>query len=115
MKSDDELKQLARDIHAGHVFTSNHVPFPIETGPDAAWASEVQMIFMPLRLADQKALDEMKALDVRLFYEYLDKAGPRSINGYPQFMSMGIVTGEEWPKLQTYLRALSASDPLAGM
>jgi hypothetical protein len=113
-RSDDELKKLARDIHAGYVFSDRDIPYPKGIGPDETWVADVRMVFMPLALADQEHLDQLQALDVRLIYEYLDKAGPRSINGYPSFMSMNIVTGEEWPRLSTYLRALDeAPDPLA--
>lgn len=36
--------------------------------------------------------------DIGLIYEYLDKAGPRSINGYPIFFSMRIMHRDDWAR-----------------
>lgn len=117
MKTDDELKQLARDIHAGLVFTSDDVRVP-QDAPEHVRAeiaaTSLRMIFLPLALADQPMLDHLAAQKPKLLYEYLSKSGPRGMNGYPQFFSVSVVTEEEWPKLQAYRTALQRQpDPLA--
>jgi hypothetical protein len=74
-KTPAELEQLAWDIIGGRVFgTWSH--------PDAASLS-----FMILHLLDREQIEALKANEIVHMYEYLDKAGPRSVNGLPSFMS----------------------------
>lgn len=35
---------------------------------------------------------------VGIFYEYLDKAGPRSVNGWPSFLSMRLMHVDDWER-----------------
>lgn len=118
-RTDDELKQLARDIHGGRVFTDRNIRrpegAPTETQAEIV-ASLIGHIFMPLGLIDGESRARLLAQEPMLFYEYLSKAGPRSMNGYPMFMSLNIITKEEWPLLEQYLAALEAApDPLASL
>lgn len=94
-RSDDELKQLAMDIADGKVFTSSHVPDHDQR--------LIPSIFMPLMFMGPEKAKEMG--DVTLIYEYFDKAGPRSINGYPMFFSMTALKREEHDRLVPFYQA----------
>ena len=76
----DKLKQLARDIVEGKVFHSDCI--------HEADAHLVRSIFMPLALFKKEDLDRIKDNKISLFYEYMEHAGRRTINGYPMFMSI---------------------------
>lgn len=85
-KPEVDLGQLAWDIVAGQVFGS----WMLDGDPDL-----LRMIFLPLALMDAEGLGKMKAADVVFLYEYLDQAGPRSVNGYPCFMSFKTLTRDQ--------------------
>lgn len=76
-------RQLALDVLAGRVFGSWMVP-----GDDL---SILRSIFMPVGLGDSSMFPK----DAVAVYEYLDKAGPMAINGYPMFFSCRIMTSEQ--------------------
>jgi len=88
--TDDELKQLAKDLYAGKIFTSNQLRKNDIPG----------MVFMPLMFLSEEQNEKIK--DVTLIYEYLDKAGPRSVNGYPSFHSMNYLRKEDHEKVIEY-------------
>ena len=69
-RTDEELKQIAIDFVAGKVFTNQHVD-----------GFSVGIVFTPLIFIGE--IPE----NLGLIFEYIDKAGPRSINGYPMFTS----------------------------
>ena len=96
----EKLDELAKDIAMNKIFTSAHMR-------EADWATVMGMVFMPLALgafAPKKKKEfevgalqeeEMELQDIGLFYEYWDKAGPRSINGYPIFWSCSVLNHED--------------------
>lgn len=90
MKKED-IKQLANDMNKGLVFTDRHI----------SGLNSLPMVFMPLAIMSAKKewIDQ-----VGLIYEYLDKAGPRSINGMPMFMSMKIVPKADVKELYDYMK-----------
>jgi len=94
MRTDEELKQLAKDMLADKIFTNAH----IREGDDKLLGS----IFMPIMLMDQEQRDKLEAENVNLLFEYYTEAGPRSINGYPSFMTMKYMTKDEWEKVYNY-------------
>ncbi len=76
-KTDEEIKKLAVDLQAGKIYTDRHI----------SSINNLEMVFMTIALG---AFAEWKEEDFKklgLVYEYLDQAGPRSINGMPCFMS----------------------------
>lgn len=81
--SDEALIKIAEDLYHNKIFSSAH----LDWGQDARLMG---MIFMPLILADKKSLEWM-AEHTGLVYEYYDKAGPRSIDGYLIFLSMRFI------------------------
>lgn len=84
-KTEDVLNQLAKDIVAGQVYTDRHLP-----DEEAAF-----MVFMPLALMGDEAMAKFAEQSPGMIYEHLDKAGPRSINGLPVFMSFQYLNVED--------------------
>lgn len=95
-RPDEDLKQIARDMIANRVFTSWQVDLH---GP-------LSMIFMPLVFMQREDLWVLQQVPIELIYEYMDKAGPRSINGYPQFFSMRWLNAEDSKKVWGYFEKL---------
>ncbi|OGU60448.1 MAG: hypothetical protein A2V66_01820 [Ignavibacteria bacterium RBG_13_36_8] len=93
MKTDEELKEIAQGILSGQIFTDRHIE------DDDMFAS----IFMPVAMFDQKQLKELSDSQPGLFYEYMSKAGPRAINGYPSFFSYNILSIDETKKMIDYM------------
>lgn len=85
-----DLKQLAMDIVEGKVFGT----WDMREGD----VKLIPNIFMP-SLFYEGDMPE----DTVHFYEYLNLAGPRSINGYPIFHSMYILNKKELEELQVYV------------
>lgn len=85
MKTREELKQLALDIIENKVYIDRYIENP----------RNLPMVFMVLGLMDKKQLEEFQNMKPVMVYEYLDKAGPRSINGMPNFFSFQFLTEEE--------------------
>lgn len=80
--TDEELRALARDVAEGRVFTDRHIR-------DAGLFASV---FMPLVFMDDEYRARLEANPPGLVYEYLEKAGPRSVNGYPMFLSLRLLS-----------------------
>lgn len=81
----DALRKFVADFLAGHIFTSAQVRD----------TSVLQMVFMVIALG---GLDPEKTdlESIGVIYEYMDKAGPRSINGYPVFFSCKLLSRDDW-------------------
>lgn len=99
------LTQLAKDIVGNLVFTDRHIrefDFPTVFG----------MVFMPVMLGAFADTTEEYRNDIGMIYEYIDKAGPRSINGYPIFFSMCYINKHDaqivWEKVAKIEEALKA-------
>lgn len=88
-RSDEELKQIAKDMHGNLIFTSAQIA-------QHEFQHMMGMVFAPIMFMEQKDREELAAKKPYVFYEYLNKALPRGVNGYPMFMSMGFLTKEEW-------------------
>ncbi len=84
----DELKKFAVDLFSGKIFTSFH----IRPGDERMGVQ----IFVPLLFLDDAGRKDLKKRKPHVFYEYLSEAGPRSINGYPIFMSVRTLGKEDW-------------------
>lgn len=77
------LKQLAIDLAEGKIFSNL-----------SCSSEELLLVFMPFIFLDQEQKDELK--DKVFVYEYISKAGPRSINGKPIFMSMNFLNETDY-------------------
>jgi hypothetical protein len=87
-KTEGELEKLAWDVVGGQVFgTWSH--------PEAA-----KLSFMVLMFLDNEQRQQMRDAKIVHIYEYIDKAGPRSINGLPSFMSMQLLDETDAEKLR---------------
>lgn len=91
---EEKLKELGKDLWANNIFTSLHI-----RERDIHMASS---IFMPLIFLERTPECRADMDNWGMFFEYTDKAGPRSINGYPIFMSMRILTKTDTDKVQKY-------------
>ena len=91
-----ELKRLAVDIVEGKVFGTWNIP--------SEDRNLVPLIFVPLCFIDEKQFRKLKSRKVAHVYEYLYKAGPRSVNGYPIFFSCRFLTRKDWKKVVRYIR-----------
>ena len=96
MRTSEELRQIAQDIHAGRIFTERHLTSGELLG----------CVFLPISFMDDAAIKGMQEAKVGMIFEYLDKAGPRSVNGYPIFLSFQTATEEEAAKVWGYYGAI---------
>jgi len=87
--SEEELREIAEGIYHGRIFCDRQVHTP----------QEIPMVFMPLALMDDKGRASMILQDANFVYEYVEKAGPRSINGMPCFFSMRFLTTDQAKKV----------------
>jgi hypothetical protein len=71
------------------------------------------MVFMVLGLMDQNARQQLIDDKPGLLYEYLDEAGPRSINGRPIFTSMKVLNESDTDKVLEKSRKLDAASSKA--
>lgn len=80
-RSDQELKTLALDLFKGNIYSDRHIH-------KSKLEQDLPLVFMPLALMNEKEHKAFVKEEPYFIYEYLDKAGPRSINGMPMFMSL---------------------------
>lgn len=96
-KTDAELETLAQDVVAGRVFHSlYHIPNredPVDAFRD------LQSAFMLFALGDNSFFDHIEKQKIVACYEYLDKAGPLSVNGRPTFFSCSMLNETEQRRL----------------
>lgn len=83
----EEISSVAKEYQAGHIFGSWQIP---DTQADL-----LPSIFMVLIFLDEIAVKEIQATKAVYCYEHMSKAGPRSINGYPIFMSCRLIHKED--------------------
>lgn len=86
--SDEQLKTLALDIYAGRVFTDRHAR------PD-----QIAHVFLILSFLDEKQVEELRKEPPGLIYEYMHKAGSRSVNGMPMFLSFKVLNQTDTNKV----------------
>jgi len=87
-RTETEIKQLAKDIKNNLVFTDRHIR-------EGDLENMLPSIFMVLLLMDDETSKKLQDDKPYLFYEYYDKASPRSINGYPSFFSLQYLDKED--------------------
>lgn len=98
MMSEEDVLTLARDIVARRVFTSNHIR------PEDL-AGCLTVIFLPLAFMNPQDAPA----DVGMLWEFLDRAGPRYINGYPSFGSLHYVTQADTARVNAAITMLQAT------
>jgi len=98
MKTDKELKEIAMAIRAGTIFTDRNIK------PEDQYLAG--SIFIPLLLMDEKGRKELVDSKPGMIYQYMSEAGPRSVNGYPCFFNMRILSQEEMEKVLDYFKKI---------
>jgi len=100
-KTDEELKQIAQDLWAGKIYTDRHIP-------EQEMPYALATVFMPLALMHPDDREKLFTGENKptLIYEYLDKAGPRSVNGMPGFFSFHCLNEEETERMFRYYTAI---------
>ena len=94
--TDEEIKKLADDIYKGLIFTDRHVQNP----------DDISRVFIPLVLLEKEQIEELKVEDPGMIYEYMDKAGPMSIDGMPMFCSFRFLSQEDAKKVNEKYRQI---------
>jgi hypothetical protein len=97
-KTDEEVKQLALDIYKNKIFIATMIK------PNQL-REMIPMVFMPLMFMETKVFNELKDMGA-IPYEYYDEAMPRSINGFPCFMSMNILSGDDYHRVLAKLNEI---------
>ncbi|KKN81079.1 hypothetical protein LCGC14_0322980 [marine sediment metagenome] len=97
-KTEDELKQLVRDLVSGRVFVNSMIP----EGETRA----LGMVFMVLSLGGLEGIDTST---IGQICEYYHKAGLGSINGFPMFYSAQLINVEDWAKVISMANAIEAA------
>jgi hypothetical protein len=110
MKTNEELKQIAVDMYTGKIFSDRHLPDGCEM--------KIDQIFMNIGLAVMGGFteDQFKEFQKNIetgkiffMYEYLDKAGPLAVNGYPTFFSCSFLSKEEFDIMIDYYNKVKDS------
>lgn len=94
--SDDEIADVVRGLVAGSIFTAAQCPPEMLTS-----------VFMVLGLG---GLGQNDPETVGMIYEYMDKANPMAINGFPTFFSCKLIHKEDWAIIAE--RAIAAQEAL---
>ena len=94
----EEIKELATDTFKEKVFFSTM----LQEGQEHLLTS----VFMPVMFMDNKQIKDVEEKNIVAFYEYFEKATPRSINGYPMFMSMHMINKEDLTEVQELIKKL---------
>lgn len=87
--TDQEIRQFAEDMYKGLIFTDRHVRIP----------DDIPRVFMPLLLLGEELAEELRKNPPGMIYEYMDKAGPKAIDGMPMFLSFKIVSIDDAKKV----------------
>lgn len=100
------MKKLAKDAKAGLIFGSWNIP-PKDR------KSMISMVFMPILFMKTEDLKQMNKNKVIHIFEYINKAGPRSINGYPNFMSFYSLREDDYKLFVKYYNKLKRAEERA--
>lgn len=92
MRTDDELKKLAMELVQNQIFMSDQLRRP----------DDLTMVFIPLLMLSEEQIEQLKKEEVVHFYAYNKDALPRSVNGYPCFMTAHTLNREEYRKVYEY-------------
>lgn len=96
MKTNEELKQIAKDYYAGKIFSDQNLKNP----------NDLRSVFMAIGLMgkDQLTKFHKKASsgEIAFLYEYMNNAAPRSVNGMPGFFSFRTLSQVEFDKMHGY-------------
>lgn len=92
------LRQLAVDIADNKIFTDWNIK---------DHNNMTSMVFMPIALGAFAEWTEEEGKEIGMIYEYMDKAGPRSINGMPIFFSLSVINHADADKVASWVKELN--------
>lgn len=84
--NDDDLRQFVYDLMVGRIFTHRQI----------REESMIGVVFMPLMFGALSGWSDTGLSNIGAIWEYVEKAGPRSINGYPIFHSLRLINVHDW-------------------
>lgn len=90
-KTDDQLKQIAADLYDDKIFTDRQCN-----------DREISMVFMPIAIGAFSGYSDDELRKIGMIYEYEDKAGPRAVNGKPCFMSLQLLSRDEFTRMTPF-------------
>ena len=113
--SDEDLKAIAKDLYEGKIFSDRHIDKHTSTY-SVFMSFALWDIYEKTEKEDPKLeADRLVSLelypiekrdefinDIGLIYEYLSKATPTSINGYPTFISHNLLSKKDTIKMFEY-------------
>lgn len=85
--TDDELRTFIDDFLSGRVWTSVHTPDNLLTS-----------VFLPIAFGGFASYTDSSLENIGVLYEHMAKAGPRSVNGCPMFLSMQFMHKDDWER-----------------
>jgi hypothetical protein len=97
-----EFKELAQGMVTGKYFFSTQIP-------QTQRLRLLPVVFMPLVFLSKQITDGLKKAKVEILYEEWSKALPRSINGFPIFISFKTLTLDEWKKVVSIANRIQAA------
>lgn len=107
--NDDDMKEIAAGLLGGRYFTLYDIEGanddPENFNAERFWR-DAAMVFMPLALGGLEGLDIDELGNI---IEDLNKAGPRSANGYPVFFSCRLIHKDDWDNILTRARKALAA------
>lgn len=86
--TDDEIRAFVDDYRCQRVFTSANIRDNQDLG----------MVFMCLAFGAFENWPREKLEEIGVVWEYMKEAMPRSMNGYPVFMSLQIMHRDDWKR-----------------
>jgi hypothetical protein len=101
--TEEQIQEIALGMHRRQIFTTQHIPA-------AEWDDMVPRVFTILRFTGFGNVD---TATIGMLWERLEHAGPRSINGYPIFLSMNMVSIADTEKILVIFRRLREAEQAA--
>jgi hypothetical protein len=92
--TEDELREFVQDYLGNRVFTS----------ANCRRSEDVHMVFMILALGGLDTLTKEAVQEVGIVWEYMSKAAPRSVNGYPCFFSCRLMHRDDWARASAAIK-----------
>ena len=99
--SPEKIAELAFGIFQGEIFISAMIR--------QADLHLLPCIFLPFSFLSEKQLVELRRHPPSLFYGHYKNAAPRSINGYPFLLEMGMVYEQDAKLLERKFKAVVAA------
>jgi len=102
-RTEEELKEIAVGLLHGQIYSTQH-QFLIDN------PNMIPSVFMPLALMTPEVSKDFLARKPAMIFEYINKAGPRSVNGQPSFFTLQYLGQEESKKVMEYYRKLKVAE-----